>query len=388
VISASSNSRLYNLLFGDSSYIVNYLRFVGWTLNKVEQTGSNFGTNQKHENPFLCDIGSGTLVSDGLSMINMHLSSSSFRLSKVSVGERNYLGNDIHYPPDGKTGANCLLGTKVLVPIDGPVRENVGLLGSPSFEIPRVVERDKNISTALNRELRRQRVGMKNRHNIVTVAIFLALNWFFFFVSMAVLHTAVMLYPQYGLLSLFVAGTLLMLAAICFYALIERASLGFKRLQPKIASVYDPYFWRHERHWKLSDSPIVSMFGGTPFKNMVSRLLGARIGRKVYDGGCSMTERSLVEIGDYANLGEGSILQGHSLEEGVFKSDLVRIGDGCSLGCAAFVHYGVRMGKHVVLEPDSFLMKGEMPDANTVWQGNPAKMIGANAIRIGVAGAR
>ena len=45
--------------------------WIGWNLNKIEQTGSNFGTNQKHDNPFLCDIGSGTMVSDGLSMINV-----------------------------------------------------------------------------------------------------------------------------------------------------------------------------------------------------------------------------------------------------------------------------------------------------------------------------
>jgi hypothetical protein len=31
------------------------------------------------------------------------------------------------------------------------------------------------------------------------------------------------------------------------------------------------------------------------------------------------------------------------------------------------------MGENVVLDPDSFLMKGEAPDANTVWRGNPAK---------------
>ena len=119
------------------------MRLVGWNLNKVEQTGSNFGTNQQHDNPFLCDIGSGTMVSDGLSMINMYQSSSSFRLVRTRVGDHNYLGNNIHYPPEGRTGANCLLGTKVMIPIDGPVRENVGLLGSPCFEIPRVVGRDR-----------------------------------------------------------------------------------------------------------------------------------------------------------------------------------------------------------------------------------------------------
>jgi non-ribosomal peptide synthetase-like protein len=153
-----------------------------------------------------------------------------------------------------------------------------------------------------------------------------------------------------------------------------------------MASIYEPYFWSHERHWKLSDSPIVSLFAGTPFKNLISRLIGVKIGRKVYDGGCSITERTLTEIGDYANLNEGSVLQAHSLEEGVFKSDYIRIGAGCTLGCAAFVHYGVTMGDHVVLDADSFLMKGELPEAHTRWRGNPAKLFRGEAVHDNVIG--
>jgi carbonic anhydrase/acetyltransferase-like protein (isoleucine patch superfamily) len=50
------------------------------------------------------------------------------------------------------------------------------------------------------------------------------------------------------------------------------------------------------------------------------------------------------------------------------------MGSGCSVGPGAFVHYGVRMGDHVVLDADSFLMKGEVLDSHTGWCGNPAKM--------------
>ena len=39
-----------------------------------------------------------------------------------------------------------------MIPIDGPVRENVGLLGSPCFEIPRMVERDRDINAALDED--------------------------------------------------------------------------------------------------------------------------------------------------------------------------------------------------------------------------------------------
>jgi non-ribosomal peptide synthetase-like protein len=374
LVAQFSNSRFFNLLFGDSSAIVHYMRLVGWSLNKVEQTGSNFGTNQQHDNPFLCDIGSGTMVSDGLSMINMYQSSSSFRLARTRIGDHNYLGNNIHYPPDGRTGANCLLGTKVMIPIDGPMRENVGLLGSPCFEIPRIVDRDKNLMDALSAETRRQRLRSKNRYNLATGALFLFAQWLFFFATLAVWQLAFLNYPRYGVFALFAAAAAMSLAAILFYALLERASLGFKRLAPMMVTIYDPYFWFHERHWKLSDSPVVRLFPGTPFKTLVWRLAGAKIGRKVYDGGCIMTDRTLVEIGDYANLNEVSVLQAHSLEEGVFKSDHVRIGKGCSLGPAAFAHYGVTMGDHSVLDADSFLMKGEVLDPHTVWCGNPAKL--------------
>ncbi|MBI3703755.1 MAG: amino acid adenylation domain-containing protein [Rhizobiales bacterium] len=378
IVTLTSNSQFYNLLFGDTSLIVHYMRFVGWKLNEVEQTGSNFGTNQKHDNPFLCEIGSKTMVSDGLSMINMQMSSSSFRLVATCIGERNYLGNDIHYPPDGRTGANCLIGTKTLIPIDGPVRENVGLLGSPAFEIPRIVERDKNLSTALSAEERRQRIRRKNVHNFITASLLLLTRWMFFFMTLLVSHLAVLNYPDYGIAALFVAGAFISLTAIPFFAFIERASIGFKRLEPKLVSIYDPYFWAHERHWKLSDSPIVELFKGTPLKNWVSALVGVKIGRKVYDGGCCITDRTLTQIGDYSNLNEGSVLQSHSLEEGVFKSDHIRLAEGCTLGAAAFVHYGVIMGERAVLDADSFLMKGEVLDPHSCWRGNPAKLFRRN----------
>ncbi len=208
VIWRVSNSQFYNLLFGDSSFIVHYMRFIGWNLNKVEQTGSNFGTNQWHDNPFLCEVGSGTMVSDGLSMINMHMSSSSFRLCNTRIGAYNYLGNDIHYPPDGRTGANCLLGTKVMIPVDGPVRENIGLLGSPSFEIPRIVDRDRNLKAALSTETRREKLRHKNVHNLVTAFLFLLGRWTFFFFALLVAHMATLNYQDYGVFSLFAAGAL------------------------------------------------------------------------------------------------------------------------------------------------------------------------------------
>ncbi len=177
-ISRLSNAAYFGLLFGDSALIVHYLKWIGYKLNKVVQTGANFGLDQRHGVPTLCDIGTGTMVSDGLTMSNALMSSSSFRLGTVKIGDHNYLGNRIYYPADGKTGANCLLGTKVMIPVDGPVRENVGLLGSPCFEIPRAVERDQTMA-AMEAGTLRESVRAKTRYNVASMVGLVLSGWFY-----------------------------------------------------------------------------------------------------------------------------------------------------------------------------------------------------------------
>ncbi len=108
---------------------------------------------------------------------------------------------------------------------------------------------------------------------------------------------------------------------------------------------------------------------------MISRLLGVRLGSRVFDDGCAMPERTLVTIGDDCTLNAGSVIQCHSQEDGTFKSDRITIGAGCTLGVGALVHYGVTMGDGAVLAPDSFLMKGEEIPPHARWGGNPASEI-------------
>jgi non-ribosomal peptide synthetase-like protein len=157
-----------------------------------------------------------------------------------------------------------------------------------------------------------------------------------------------------------------------YFALVERAVTRFRPMRPRFCSIYEPPFWRHERFWKVPSIAYIQMFSGTPFKSVIWRLLGVRVGRRVFDDGCSIVERTLVRIGSEATLNAGSILQGHSLEGGAFKSDYIAVGARCTIGTGAFVHYGVTMGDGAVLEADSFLMKGEHLPAGSRWLGNPA----------------
>ena len=162
-IARLTNLEFFMHLLGDGFQIVKYLRILGYDLSRVQWTGSNFGGALKHEMPSLISIGADTMISDGLSIINADFSSTSFRVSRASIGSHCYLGNAIAYPSGGRMGNNCLLATKVMVPLDGDVREGVGLLGSPCFEIPRSVQYDSRFDYLKSGEELRRRIAAKNR---------------------------------------------------------------------------------------------------------------------------------------------------------------------------------------------------------------------------------
>jgi non-ribosomal peptide synthetase-like protein len=375
MVSAISNSGSFNALLGDSSIIVYYLKWIGMKLKKIVQTGANFGLDQIHDNPFSCEIGTGTMVSDGLAMANVEMTSSSFRIGKVKIGEHNYLGNNVFYPTNGKTGANVLIGTKTMVPVDGEIRENTGLLGSPCFEIPRTVHRDTSMIGQIDDETRKRLLRHKDRYNLATMLACLLKNWMLSFITVLLLFVAVLYYPIHGAWSIFTWGVFIFPFYLFYWISWERLSLGLRKLKASFVNMYDDYFLYHERHWKFCVHPLSNMFRGTPYKNLISRLLGVKMGRRVFDDGANIYDKTLIEIGDVANLNTACVLQGHSLEEGVFKSDYVKVGSGASIGCAAFVHYGVKVGDEVILEPNAFLMKGEVVPQRSIWRGNPARAV-------------
>jgi non-ribosomal peptide synthetase-like protein len=369
-IGRMTNNRFFVQLLGDSSYIVRYLRGIGYDLSTVVQTGSNFGSAVQHDNPFLSTVGTGTVVADGLSFINADYSGSHFRVSRVAIGAHNFLGNRVAYPAQGRTGDDCLLATKVMVPMDGPVRQGVGLLGSPSFEIPRTVDRDHQLDVADPAEVRRL-LRRKNRHNFLTILLFLLSRWVLTSAITVLTLVAVDLHSEFGLL-VALAGVVILPMTTGYLILLDFLVRRMMVHRPNGCSIYDRAFWRHERFWKLGADRFPQLFNGTPFKNVVWRMLGAKIGKRVFDDGCTFTERRFVSIGDHCTLNAGSIVQCHSQEDGAFKSERSAVGARATLGVGAFVHYGVQMGPRVLLEADSFLMKGSDVPGGSRWGGNPA----------------
>ena len=374
IIAGLSRVRFLGLLFGDSSYIVHFLRWLGWRLTPVVQTGSNFGCEVATANPFLTSVGSGTMIADGLNMMPEEISSTSFRVSRTAIGPRNFLGNYVNYPASGKTGDNCLLAIKVMVPVDGPVREGVGLLGSPPFEIPRSVERDSRFDNLRTGEALRRGLAAKNRFNLRTMGLFLLTRWIGVFLVALIDLAAIELFPDmyaHAVMALLFAASAVVAAV--YYAAVEGCFEKLGPPPPAICSIYDRRFWWVERVWKLHPINFLHLFDGTPFKSLLWRVIGVRMGRRVFDDGTYISEPTLTAVGDECVLNHRTIIQCDSQEDGTYKSGRTTIGAGCTLGVGSFIHYGVTMGDGAVLAADSFLMKGEDVPPGAGWGGNPAR---------------
>ncbi|NJM55044.1 MAG: hypothetical protein HC841_03215 [Verrucomicrobiae bacterium] len=374
LVSWLSNSYAYNVIFGDSSFIVYYQRFIGFDLGILRQTGSNFGSHQRHDIPTMCRVGTGTMVSDGLSMINMRQSSSAFVLHQAAIGDGSFLGNHVVYVAHARLGGNNLIATKAMVPVTGPIMSDRGILGSPPFEIPRRVVAAQAFDALAPTAERALRLRAKNRHNLVTVALYLLLMWVATLVSLGATVAIAQAYTDFGITGAWAVSVMSLLVGTAYFVMMEVWGPGRMTLEPKTCTIHDVHFFRVERYWKMGETPLKQLFKGTPFRPLIYRLLGVRMGRMVFDDGCAITEKELVDIGDHCCLNEGTSLQSHSLEDGLFKSDHIKLADRCTLGPGAFVNYGVRLSADATVLADTFLMKGSVVGRGQTWSGNPGRV--------------
>lgn len=350
------------------------LHAIGGSIDVVTRQGGNYGEAR------LSHFGPGAMVSDGLTMAQVEPGPGGWRVGPTRLGARSFAGNAVLLPTGAPLGDNCLLATRVMVPLDGPLRENIGLLGSPAFEIPRSVLRDRPDPRWSDPAWRAQALRRKTGVNRLTMLLFVGAHCIGAALAAVVLYGAYVGVPGVPPALSLAAGTLAAIALeLLWFVLVDRASLGWRPLEPLTCSILEPGFWRHERFWKLGfagDGVLMTALRGTPFMGLLWRMLGVRVGRQLFDDGASIVEKTMTTLGDHVTLGDQSLIQGHSLEDGLFKSGRIVLGDQVTLGERAFVHYGVQVGAQARIAPESFVMKGEQLEAGSRWQGNPAQATG------------
>lgn len=112
----------------------------------------------------------------------------------------------------------------------------------------------------------------------------------------------------------------------------------------------------------------------TPLFPWLPKLFGAKCGKGVFVAG-KITEPPLTEIGEGSIIGGEAKLLNHVYEGRKIILRKIRVGKNCLIGDSAIILPGVEMGDNVIIGAGSLIPKNKKIPPNTVWGGNPAKLL-------------
>ena len=323
--------------------------------------------------PDLIDIGAESFLADGSIVGGRRVNRGTFEISANRVGNRSFVGNSAVLPVGSSLGDRCLLGVQSVPPPE-PARTPDGSewLGSPSFALthrPKIESFDDTVIFHPTRKLYLQRAVVDALRIVIPGYIGLVdlMAWG------VVMYACLVRFGPLAMMAVApVVGIVLGLATVLVVAALKRAVMGTFR--PEIKPLWSMYVWLNEMVNGVYESiavPVLSRFLGTPFVVPLLRLMGCRIGRHTYIATTLFSEWDLVEIGDYAALNHGVVVQNHLFEDRVFKSSSLTIGPEASVGNMGVVLYDSEMQRGAVVGPLSLLMKGETLASGTRWHGIP-----------------
>lgn len=326
--------------------------------------------------PDCLQINTESFVADAASLGAARVQNGQMRIDDIVIGKRAFIGNSALIPVGAKIPDNSLIGCLSRPPAD-EVPADTSWLGSPSFLLP---HRQINEAFTETETFRPTRWLVAQRLFIEFFRITLP-STFFIVVTNVLLSSVLMMYGEFPIWQIVAIFPLLYFQA-GFAASLAMAAfkwLMMGRYRPCERPLWSPFVWRTEAVTALLDNFAAPFFldllAGTPFICWFFRLLGARIGRRVYLDTTELTEFDLVQIGDDAVVNHDCTLQTHLFEDRVMKMSTVEVGAGCHLGSMSLVLYDTRLEPGSSVDDLSLVMKGETLPANTNWTGIPGRRL-------------
>ena len=327
--------------------------------------------------PDLLEIGDESFTADAASLGAAYVDRGQFTMRPVKIGRRAFVGNSAMIPGGAVIGDDTLIGVLSTTPVSSPgaAMPDSTWLGSPAIFLP---QRQKTAGFDPKSTYQPTRWLYAMRLFIEFFRITLPASSFAFLGSIMIAATMRLpaAWPLWKTLAVF---PLLCMACGLLAAMIVIAIkwLLMGRYTPREAPLWSHFVWRTELvtalHEHLANPFLVEMLLGTPFAAWFFRLLGCRIGKRVFIDSTNFTEFDLIAIGDDACVNRDCTLQTHLFEDRVMKMSHISIGRGCVVGADAVVLYDTRMEDRSRLDGLSLLMKGESLPADTSWVGSPAR---------------
>jgi non-ribosomal peptide synthetase-like protein len=349
-------------------YFPHWLRLMGAKIGRCAELATVWNFS-----PELVDIGDESFFADGSIIGGKRIFGGRFEIGINKIGNRSFVGNGAILPVGKSLGNNCLLGVQSIPPAQMQCTpDGSEWLGSPAFALPHRPKVGKFTDTVTfkpTRKLYLQRAVIDACRILIPGTIGMSAGVIASIVSYGI-------YSRQGIAMLFALTPAIGLALAVYAALIvialKKAVMG--TFKPVIVPLWSMYVWLNEMvngAYESVMSPAIAPFMGTPFAAFFLRLIGCKIGKHTYIETTLFSEFDLVEIGDYAALNAGAIIQNHLFEDRIMKSSSLKIGAECTVGAMAVVLYDSEMKQGATLGPLSLLMKGETLATGTAWHGIP-----------------
>jgi carbonic anhydrase/acetyltransferase-like protein (isoleucine patch superfamily) len=103
-------------------------------------------------------------------------------------------------------------------------------------------------------------------------------------------------------------------------------------------------------------------------------IYGCRVGKNLAIGGL-FRDYPLIELADYATIGQNSVIVGHAITHNSIMLKPVKIGRNAVVGINSVVMPGVTLGENAVLAPGAVATINTQIPSNELWGGIPARKI-------------
>ncbi|PRA04025.1 amino acid adenylation protein [Arthrobacter sp. MYb229] len=320
--------------------------------------------------PHLTTLGDRCFMADHSLASHRRVRGQWLQLGQATVGAKSFVGNSAIVGPDTVVPADSLIAVLSSAPQDMPVASN--WFGRPAMELPRPID---NAESALTYNPSRGLMAARALVELCRILPMLITSW----LALGTVWILSEIFDRSGLaLTLLLSGPVLLGSAsiAALTALIAKWAL-VGRFRAEEHPLWTSFIWRNELADVFSESlavaGVVRMSLGTPMLNLWFRLLGARIGRRVWCETWWLPEQDLISIGDGASINRGTVLQTHLFHDRIMRLEEVHLGAQATLAPNGVILPGSRIGDAAAIGPCSLVMRSEQVPANGRWRGNPIR---------------
>ncbi|ORX89632.1 acetyl-CoA synthetase-like protein [Basidiobolus meristosporus CBS 931.73] len=396
---------MVNSVYG-TLYAPHWLRTLGAKIGKTSEVST-----VAYISPNLLRIGNGCFLADSVVVGPPHIHHGKISLDYATIEERSFIGNGALFPAGVKMGKDSLLG--VLSTPDYDVRalaDNTSWLGSPAIFLPNRQKattnwpKERTYAPTKWLYLARYlvefwRVFLPNMVNITSyVLVAVILEILYEGTSdRNILQVEDVFNLTNGIFTNLSRGALIgsflfvylavfwvvALGACCFVLIMKWLLVGTYRKRE--APLWSSFVWRQVNvltPWTelstalqegIADKQLIQNLCGTPLVCAWFRLLGSKIGKRVWMDTLQITEADLIHIEDDVSIGADTILQTHLFEDRIMKMDALFIGCCSNIDAMSVILYSATLEENVSIGSLSLVMKGETLPAHSRWNGIPLR---------------